>query len=162
MHLVPREVDLDVTCEIGLGDTREVDLVPGDLGFMILETREVDLEPECYLLCYYLSDGVLMSSVDYQSTCSVFKGKMSFMTYGRMPIPLGVTWELNDLCLLVEYLSRLMLLEILMTYSSRWNTNFSVECLSPVSIFFTPYLSYRVSIAIFSCALDKSTRGDVE
>ena len=40
------------------------------------------------------------------------------MSYGRMPIPLGVTREINDLCLLVEYLSRLMLLGILMYYPS--------------------------------------------
>ena len=32
---------------------------------------------------------------------------------------------------------------------------------SPVSFFFTSYLSYRVSIAIFGCAPNKSKRADV-
>ena len=59
-----------------------MDFVPGELGVMILATREVDLEPGCYLQCYDSSDGVLMPSVGYQATCFVFKGKINFMTYG--------------------------------------------------------------------------------
>ena len=61
---------------MGLGDIREMDLVPVQLGVMISVTREMGLVPGCYILCYYSSDGVLMSFVGYQATCSIFKGKI--------------------------------------------------------------------------------------